>query len=276
MGLTRARQRLLRRIATRRGREAEGVVLVEGPRVLSTALANEARVLFIVREEGRWGGTRLTDSGLHLQPETEIVDVESGVLDEFSSTEASQGILAVVLQPEYAMPAAEHGPPCVLVLDGVQDPGNAGALTRAAAALGMGWVVALSGTADLWGAKAVRASAGFAFAIPTQMLEWPRMQNWLDDNSVGLLVADPRGRDVRDWIDEDRRSTQPGGSGFRSWALVVGNEAAGPRQEVLDRADACLSIPLVAGVDSLNVATAGAILMWSLGPARTHEGLGAF
>ncbi len=281
--LSRSRQRLLRRISTRRGREAEKVVLLEGPRVISTAFQNNAEVLFVVREERERRESPNSRPELRIPPETEVFVVPADGLAEFSATESTQGVLAVARQPDLALPPAPETsgsavPLRILVLDGVQDPGNAGALVRSAAAFGVERVLALEGTADLWGAKAVRSSAGLAFHLPVHMLDWVTAVAWLEATGVPLIVADIGGVDVRDWLREeaDRGGGRPAVSGdpesrrrfSEAWALVVGNEAAGPRRELLDAADARVSIPLSRGVDSLNVASAGAVLLWALGPAR--------
>ena len=247
------------------------MVLLEGARVVETALRHDAELLFVVREEGRrpWPTAAqvnpLSDAG------TEIVEVPTGGLNEFAATDHPQGILAVAREPRTDLlppgPVAGRSTSSyTLVLDGVQDPGNAGTLVRAAAALGVGQVLALDGTVDLWSPKAVRASAGLVFGVRIHSLDWARAWDWLAAAQFPLLVAHPQGQDVRDWLRSDGA-----GQAAHGWALLVGNEAAGPRHEALAVAAAQLSIPLSPGVDSLNVAAAGAILLWVLGPATERK-----
>ncbi len=251
------------------------MVLLEGPRVLTTAVQNGAEILFVVREEGALDSPSLPHVELFSKFEAEVVGVPSGSLKEFAATDNPQGVLAVAREPraDLATPQRTAGSlasSCTLILDGVQDPGNAGTLVRSAAALGVGRVFRLDGTADLWSAKAVRASAGLAFHLPIHTLDWERAQAWIEAAEVPLLVACPQGRDVREWIrshgGEDILDRQFGG-----WALLMGNETVGPRWEALEAAAAQLSIPVSTGVDSLNVAMAGAILLWTLGLAREFE-----
>lgn len=259
MPLTRARERLLRRIATRRGREKEGIVLVEGPRALATALAAGAEFDFVMLLEGAPLPEGL--ASLLVPRGVDVVELSPAELREHSRTESPQGVAAVAREPRVPLPAPEKatGSTC-LVLDGVQDPGNAGTLIRAAAAFGTGRVLALDGTVDVWNPKAVRASAGTAFHLPVHRLPWEEAVAWLDAAGIPLLVGDAGGRDVRAWSD---RAPEPSG-----WALLVGNEAAGPRAAAAARASASLAIPLASGVDSLNVAMAGTVLLWALGPGR--------
>ncbi len=237
MALSRRRERLLRALRDRKGRVREGRVLVEGPRAVRTAIAAGARVDFVV----------VGESGEAI-PGLDTVVLSDAELEDFADTESPQGILAVVREPEATLP---EDPRRILVLDRVQDPGNAGTLIRSAVALGVDRVVVLDGSVDPWNPKAVRASAGEAFRVPIHRMTWEDFQAWCP---LPLLVADGGGTDVR---------TLAVG---RRWALLVGNEGAGPRAEALERADHVVALPLRGGVESLNAAMAGSILLWALGP----------
>lgn len=271
VGLSRGRQRLLRRIASRKGREAERVVLLEGPRVLETALECGAEILFVAHDESRSGILSPQVTGRLDETGAEMIGIASGELAEFSDTERSQGILAVAREPDetelpWLDPEAAVSPSGTLVLDGVRDPGNAGTLIRVAAAFGVPRVIAIDGTVDLWNAKVVRASAGLIFRTAVQRLAWEEVEAWLRGGGGSLVVGDPRGTNVQEWLRLGEMS-----SACPSWALLMGNETTGPRPEALEAAHARVSIPMESGVDSLSVATAGAILLWALGPGRALE-----
>jgi TrmH family RNA methyltransferase len=189
--------------------------------------------------------------------------VPAALFRELSQTEAPQGILGVAAEPRTALPPpASAGSERCLVLDAVQDPGNVGTLVRTAAALGVTRVVALDGTTDPWGAKAVRASAGLVFALPVHVVSWAEASAWIASVAVPLLVASAGGDDLR--AGAPSAASGPGSG----WALLLGNEGQGARPEAAAAASARLAIPMVGGVESLNVATAGAILLWALGPGR--------
>lgn len=246
------------------------MVLVEGPRALETTVEFGAEIVFAVVDES-------TDPNVHADLLAALADrrvpvdrVAAAVFREFASTETPQGILAVAREPAAPWPPdgdfspgnrarSKEDPARVLVLDRVRDPGNVGTLVRTAAALGVQRVVALPGTADPWGSKVVRASAGTVFSLPVHAVGWEDLAAWLDQTGIVLLVADAGGADVR---------RRPRGG---PWALVVANETTGPAAAVLDRAEAVVSIPMVGGVESLNVAIAGAILLWTLGPGGQQE-----
>jgi TrmH family RNA methyltransferase len=200
-------------------------------------------------EGGRQIKTRLEKAGVRTE---EVSDQE---LERASDTENHQGIALVVREEVMAFPpAAETHFERVLLLDGIQDPGNAGTLIRAGRAFGLSRVIALEGTVDLLNPKVVRASAGALACLPVHRRPWNETRAWLDEGGISLLVGRAGGRDVR------TLSPPP------AWALAVGNEGAGVRSEIQEAASEVVGIPMVSGTDSLNAGVAGAILMFALDP----------
>ena len=250
VALSRERQRLLGRLKRRRTREREGLFLVEGIRSAAEALSAGAEVRFAVlspRLDTLAGGAglreRLTHAGI------ERVEVTDAELAFFSDTETPQGILLVCCEPSGDPAALPEG--ALLVLDGVQDPGNLGTLLRAAAAFGVPATVALDGTVDPYLPKAVRAAAGAIFRTRVICSAWAPVAEQIQARGP-LLVADMAGRDVG--------QLRPAGD----WALVVGSEAAGPRPAVREAAAETVAVPMRGGGDSLNAGVAGAILLYVL------------
>lgn len=252
--ISRARQRLLRRIAHRKARTREGLFVVEGVRAAEEALDAALPIEFALcapaleeTERGRALAARLAAAAVAVE---RVPDRE---LSALADTDAPQGVLLVCVQPRRALDdLAISAATTLLILDGVQDPGNLGTLVRCAAAFAASGVVALEGTVDPWNAKAVRASAGAAFRVPVILERWPAVRDWLAARGVELLVADARGEDV---AGLQRRGPV---------ALVVGNEGAGVRAEIRSAAGCAVAVPVEGRVESLNVATAGAILLYQL------------
>ncbi len=249
--MSQRRAALIRRLRKRKAREREASVLVEGVRAVTEALDARATARFCVASprldgspEGRALRVRLVQAGLDPDP------VGDDELSELSDTEHPQGILLVCAQPTSRADTLS-GSGRYLVLDAVQDPGNAGTLVRAATAFGLDAVVALGGTVDLWGAKAVRASAGMAFRIPIVAMAAEALVRRASAGDLDLWVADMGGADVAGFV------------GRRGWALVVGNEGAGPRVEIAAAGER-VSVPMPGPADSLNVGMAGAILLYAL------------
>lgn len=264
MGLSKEKGRFVERLKNPRFRAKERAFLVEGIRgageVVESPLAPGIRFGVVSPRYSRTQGGqelvgRLQRLGVPLET---VTDVE---MEGLSDTDRPQGVLLVVVEPEESMAtlAASH-PVRLLIMDGIQDPGNAGTLIRAARAFGTHGVFVLDGTVDPFNPKVVRASAGAVAHVPILRGGWEVARSWLQEREVPILVADPGGDDVRTFPPS------------RSWALVVGNEGAGPRTEILSHADGVVGVPMEEGVESLNAGVAGAILLFALSsPSRGTE-----
>jgi len=137
----------------------------------------------------------------------------------------------------------------VVVLDGVQDPGNVGAIARTALALGAKGIIALRGTAELTNPKVLRGSMGAVFRLPAVSAGDEDFLAWAAESGAAIWVTDSAGE-------------RPGGQRLTSpVALVLGNEGAGIRPALEAVASRRLAIPLQGGVESLNVAVAAGILL---------------
>lgn len=177
--------------------------------------------------------------------------VTADALDSVAPTRQPQGILAVVRVPTWTI--EPRG--IVLYLDGVQDPGNVGALVRCAAALGASGVACSPGCADPFAPRAVRGAAGQSLLLPvaTGLEIGPLATAFL---AAGGSVAATVGK---------------GGQHLAGWRprlpllLAVGNEGHGLREEVVAASSECVSIPLDREVESLNVAVTAGILLAALG-----------
>ncbi len=252
--LSKNKRQLIERLKTRKGRPREGLVLVEGVRASAEVLAAGAEIRFVVRsprlldtEAGRTLASTLARQG------AEAVEVDDADLAELSDTEHPQGVLCVCTEP--GLDLAQLGtrtPATVLLLDGLQDPGNLGTLVRAARAFGVDAVIVLDGSVDPWNPKAVRAAAGAGFHTPITRASWAEARPWLEEQHIEILAADPDGDDVR--------SFRPRGS----WALAVGNEGAGLRADVAAASTKHIAIPMPGNAESLNAGVAGSILLYSL------------
>lgn len=184
----------------------------------------------------------------------ETVQVPARELNSLADTDSPQGVLVIAEIPAQPIDGIRLGDRArVVVLDGVQDPGNAGTIVRTAAALDSAAVIALPGTVDLWNPKVVRGAMGAHFHIPTLHAEPDELLAWLDAQNVEIWAADARGESLESLPVPERV------------AIVVGNEGAGISNQMLQRASRRIALPLSQAVESLNVAVAAGIILYVLG-----------
>jgi TrmH family RNA methyltransferase len=226
--------RRLRRLAHRR---EPGLVLLEGPRVLAEAKAAGLEFEMIVVREG---------DKLPFHSESRVT-LTAGAYRAATQTVTPQGVMAIVRVAEAgaheAIAAAQQAGWPLVVLDGVQDPGNVGAICRTAAAAGAPALAVLPGSADPYGPKAVRASAGNVFRLKIARAQWKELEE-LD----GYGAASSGGAPLAEAPIES------------AGMIVLGSEARG-----LSRKDLKLvTVPLTEGVESLNVAAAAALILFEI------------
>ncbi|MCU0616659.1 MAG: RNA methyltransferase [Gemmatimonadaceae bacterium] len=251
---------LARDLKRRKARERHALFVAEGVRAVEALLDSGHPVRGALVTTPRAGEEadptasrraalldRLAAAGV---PVHEVTDTEFA---SAADTESPQGVLAIGSIPHWT---PEDRPPVttVLVLDAVQDPGNVGTIVRTAAALGVDVTIALPGTVDVWNAKVVRSAMGALFTHPVMPLSWEDATRWLTDREVALWVADTAGTSLA----EAATARPP------RLALVVANEGAGVSPHVAAAAHRQVAIPMRAGVESLNVAVATGILLYTL------------
>jgi TrmH family RNA methyltransferase len=254
IALSRREERLLRSLAHRKHREAEGLFVAEGVRAVEDLLASPLPVRLAAASSSLGDDPRgaallqvVDQQGVALR------EVDDRTLRGLAGTEQPQGVLAIAEIPRRTLDDLARGgdPSIILALDAVQDPGNFGTLVRTAEALGAVGVVALPGTVDAWNAKSVRAAMGSSFRLPIVAAGWDAAGPWLAEHGFATIAA---------VVGAEPLPSPPP----RRAVLVLGNEGAGVGEETLARASLRAGIPLRGRAESLNVGAAGAILLHEL------------
>ena len=245
---------LARDLKRRKARERRAQFVAEGVRTVEELLRSPLAVRGALRtaavaESPR--GAALLDALAHRG--VECLEVDEKEFLSAAETEHPQGILAVADVPARALASLTlRDATRLLVLDAIQDPGNAGTLVRTAAALGADAIVALPGTADLWNAKAVRSGVGAHFRIPAVHASLAELVEFLESRKVALWGADAGGEGI-DAVRAPHRI-----------ALAVGNEGAGLSEGVRGASERMVGLPMAGDVESLNVSVAAGIMLWAL------------
>ena len=233
-------QQVKKLLSSRSERRKTGLFVADGTKLLEEAVKY-------------WPGLQtviLTD-GVEIQvpDHVRVVRVPEDVMASISPMEAPQGALFLGKLPEQTEFVPKKG---MLILDGVQDPGNIGTILRTADAMDVP-VVLLEGCADPWSWKVIRSTMGAAFRTPVVQAGWEEVLGKCREAGIPIGVTALSDRAV------DIRSAK-----LSDMALVIGSEGRGVRKEVLENADHELIIPMNPHCESLNAAIAAAIVMWEI------------
>ncbi len=241
-------------LSRKKERVKTGLFIAEGLRFVQSAVESQAHIECILyssailrTDEGRDFIKDLEDSGQY-----KVLEVEDKIMEELSDTMSPQGILAVVRQPSWTWDDVLGGSRVVMILDRLQDPGNLGTILRTADAAGASGMILLKGTVDLFNPKVLRSTMGSVFSLPVlEGVLWEEAEDKLKGSDY--LVAATALEDSVDYDSLDYRGPT---------AFIVGNEANGIEDHILNRAPYKVKIPIVGSAESLNAGVAAAIMMY--------------
>ena len=243
----------------RGARQTAGKTLVDGVRELDRALSGGAVVDTVFVDPGRLGTQRHDTLERARAAGASIVEGSPAVLDRLAYGDRSEGVVAVVEIPDTSLggiPLRSNA--LVVVLEGVEKPGNLGAVLRSADAAGADAVVVADPRTDLFNPNAIRASLGTIFAVPVAAGSSAEVRAWLHMYGMGILAARVGARDTYTDVD----LTGP-------VALVLGSEAEGLTTAWDGEAITPISLPMRGVADSLNVSITAAVLLYE---ARRQRG----
>src|SRR2546425_5070876 len=249
-------QSTVRDLQRRKARGRRGLAVVEGVRLVEEALAAGLEFKGAVVSPDLARTTRGQSLTAELASHAIAVEeVGSRTFGDLAGTETPQGILAIVTPRVWALTEVRDGP--LLVVDGVQDPGNVGTLIRTAHALGASASLLLRGSADPMNPKALRAAMGATFRHPVVQLDDGPFITWAQQRGTTLWAAAADGVPLARALDS---RTSP----RELIAVIVGNEGAGIRPQLNAIAAQRVAIPLARGAESLNVAVAAGSLLYEV------------
>ena len=232
-------------VTSKKDRDKSEEFIVEGFHLVEEALKMEGTILHLIIREDLELPVGWDTEGLQL------IQVTKAVAKELVETEQSQGIFAHCRQPKHTDEEASSWKK-LLLIDAVQDPGNIGTMIRTADAAGMDAVILGKGSADPFNPKTVRSAQGSHFHIPVVKGE---LGEWIDRaKSEGMKVI---GTGLQNAVNHFE--VEP----LNEFALIVGNEGSGVAVDYLNKADNIVKIPLYGKAESLNVAIAAGILLYT-------------
>lgn len=256
MKITSRDNSLLRRARAVRDGKLDASIFVEGLRLSEEALASKLKIEVVIYSDNIARKPRAADLIAKLAEVCDkLASVSEQLLESVSYTKTPQGIVLLAVRPasdEASFEIKQPASPLLVVMHGINNPVNVGAILRTAEAAGVTGAIATSNTSDPFSPKALRGAMGSAFRLPiwrgpayANALEWCAARGI---RTVGSSVRAPKLFSEIDW----RRAT----------ALIVGPESDGLSSAELAAVDETVRIPMAGAVESLNVAVATGVVLY--------------
>ena len=229
-----------------KARREQGLFVAEGRKMFGEAPADWIEKVYVSE-------TLTSDPALMEQVEKLPYDiVADSVFRQMSDTQTPQGILTVLRRPSYTLEDILGGKnPLVMVLEDLQDPGNAGTILRTGEGAGVSGVLLTRTCVDITNPKVIRSTMGSVYRMPFQELK---------KHNIRTFAAHLKGRNSYD------QESYTGGTAF-----LIGNEGKGLTEEAANSADCLIRIPMCGKVESLNAAMASGILMYEAARQRRQQ-----
>ena len=260
--ITSRKNPLIMELAALRKEADPDLILLEGPKLVEEALKASLRIETLIIQEGARGwddSCQLVEGAKQRARRT--LFVSESVFRALSDVEEPQGIAAVCRRPRWIWEQILAGKPApILILDGLQNPGNVAAILRTAEAAGAAGVITTPETAHLFSPKALRGAMGSTLRLPSlEHKTVDEIVTRLKESTYSLLGSGPKGISYlkADWI--------------QAWAVLLGQEGGGISPQWEPHLKQTVSIPMQPPVESLNVGAAAAVLLYEAFRQRTSR-----
>ncbi len=238
--------KLIKALSRKKVRANSGLFFMEGTRLLEEAINRGVKIKYLIINETAENMPKINQG-------CQILRLSNNLFKKISETVSPQGIIAVAKQIEISLTDIILGEnPLIVVLNGLQDPGNLGTIIRSSAAAGVTAVLLSGGTVDLYNPKVIRSTMGSLFQVPiVNGLDDDEAVRWLNDHSINIMVADLDSEEYYYSVDLKK-----------PLALVIGNENRGPNDIWRMAAYKKIKIPILGFTESLNASVAAGIILY--------------
>jgi TrmH family RNA methyltransferase len=250
------------KLRRRKHRGKQGRTLIDGARELSRALVagvNIMEIYFCPKLCDTSESRRLLEQLEELA--MDVYEVTENVFKQLAFGERAEGLLAVAIPPDLGLEDLSLPEnPLVAVVEGIEKPGNLGAVVRSADGAGISAVVVADQVTDLYNPNAIRASLGTVFSVPVCTASSEEVLHWLQKNELAIFAAATNGKDS--YVDVDFRIPA---------AIVLGSEATGLSTVWDGTKIRSLRLPMQGVADSLNISSAAAVLFYEAQRQRLQK-----
>jgi TrmH family RNA methyltransferase len=243
-------------LLTKRGREGQGKFILEGMHLVQEALQAQLELEVILYSLEKGYPTELLERS---ELPCEAIGVSEAVLAKCSDTQTPQGVMAIAVKPDWSTQQVLEQPNAlVVVVDGVQDPGNLGTIIRSADAVGATGVVLGRGTVDVYNPKTIRSTMGSLFHLPIMECDLNELLPLVKKHQIQLVSTSLQAEQSCYELDMT-------GS---TW-MIVGNEGSGVNADLQQYVSKQIIIPMRGQAESLNVAMASTVLLFEAARQRS-------
>ncbi len=241
----------IKKLKEKKYREEYNEFLVEGIKMIEEAIHENAKIKsIIICEDCKTSGC-IPNNTMYEIAKFDCIYVAEKIFNTITEVINPQGIMAVIEKPKNQEKEIDYKEDNFLILDSVQDPGNMGTILRTADSLGIKQIVVSKGTADIYNPKVVRSTMGAIFRVKVIEVEnLPKIIKEMKKHKINVYATDLRTE--KSIYDVD----------YTKSAIVIGNEANGVSEEVLEEATERIKIPMLGKTESLNAAVATSIILY--------------
>lgn len=234
--LTNSKIKELVKLKDKKYRDEKGLFLIEGEDIILEARKNNLLELVLTSNE-------------NYNYDVEVIYVTDGIIEKLASTKTPQGLIGVCKIPSNSINLTDK----VIVLDGLQDPSNVGAIIRSAKAFGYNTLMLTNDTVDIYNEKLIRSSKGYSFSMNIIKNDIKSLLSLLKKENYYIVTSA-----LKDSISLENVQKKD------KIAIIIGNEGRGVSQDSIKNADIIVKIDMSEDVESLNASVAAAILMYEM------------
>ncbi len=248
----------VRKLNNKKYRRSSGLFVAEGVRFIKSLMELDALIEAILYDENILNdeaNLQMIINNVHSSSNTQILEVSSEIINKLFDTKTPQGVLAIVHQKKSTLKEILSYQKPIFILDRLQDAGNLGTLIRTADCAGIGGIIMLSGSVDIYNNKVLRSTMGGIYSLPiVEDMHWNDVKLQLIQSGYNIFAADVNATNSIYDVSYTNKT-----------AVIIGNEANGISKHIVEDADIhIVTIPNVGRMESLNAAVAGSVIMYEI------------
>lgn len=246
----------IRKLKEKKYRDEFGEFIIEGAKMIEEAIEEKVPIKYIIVCDDCKTENSMTQEQLYDIAKYECVYVSEKVFSFITDVTTPQGMMAIVEKPIKSENKIDYKAENFLLLDSIQDPGNMGTILRTADSLNMKQIIVSPGTADCYNTKVVRSTMGAIFRVNVIERDLEKVIKEMKKRGIKVYATD---------LKTDQTIYQ---ADYTKSAVIIGNEANGVSQEILELADERIKIPMTGKTESLNAAVATGIILYEMNRKR--------